>query len=158
MEIKDKKLHRVVSTAIIHKDGKYLIVLRSPKKKAFPNRWTLPGGGLETDDYIGKPKTTIDAWYYVVEDSLRREVKEETNLEVDNITYLLSLSFIRTDGIPVCCLSYFCDYKSGEVKLDDENIDYKWVDLEEANNYDLVEGILEEIQMADKIIKKNKNI
>ncbi len=40
MEIQNKELHRVVSTAIIHKDGKYLILRRSSKKKAFPGRWT----------------------------------------------------------------------------------------------------------------------
>ena len=36
MEIKDRELHRVVLTAIIRKDKKYLIVKRSPKKKVFP--------------------------------------------------------------------------------------------------------------------------
>ena len=58
MEIQNVELHRVVSTAIIHKDGKYLIVQRNPNKKVFPGRWTVPGGGLEVTDYINTPKTT----------------------------------------------------------------------------------------------------
>lgn len=153
MEIQNKELHRIVSTAIIYKDGKYLILQRSKNKKVFPGKWTVPGGGLETDDYINLPKTTSDHWYFSIEKSLRREIKEETDLEVRKLKYLLDITFIRPDGIPVLILSYYCDYKSGEVKLDEDAIDYVWVTYEEAKNYDLIEGILGEIEMVDKILK-----
>jgi len=95
MESQNIELHRICSTAIIHKDGKYLIVKRSPNKKVFPNRWTVPGGGLEVADYIDTPKTTPDAWYYAIENSLKREVEEEVGLEVGKLNYLLDLVFIR---------------------------------------------------------------
>lgn len=153
MDIKNKELHRISSTAIIHKDGKYLLLQRSLEKKAFPGKWTVPGGGLEVSDYINLPKTTSDHWYFAVEKSLRREIREETQLEVDKIKYLLDIAFIRSDGVPVIILSYYCDYKSGEVKLDEDNINYAWVNYEEAKEYDLVEGLLEEIKMVDKITK-----
>ena len=153
MEIKDRELHRIVSTAIIYKDGKYLLTQRSLKKKVFPGKWTVPGGGLEVDDYINMPKTTKDHWYFAIEKSLRREIKEESNLEVGKIKYLLDLTFIRPDGIPVIVLSFYCPYESGEVKLDEDNIDYKWVTYEESKEYDMVEGLLEEIEMVDKILK-----
>ena len=153
MEIKDRELHRIVSTAIIYKDGKYLLLKRSLKKKVFPGKWTVPGGGLEVDDYINMPKTTKDHWYFAIEKSLRREIKEESNLEVGKIKYLLDLTFIRPDGIPVIVLSFYCLYESGEVKLDEDNIDYKWVTYEETKKYDMVEGLLEEIEMVDKILK-----
>ena len=153
MEIKDKYLHRTSSTAIIYKDNKYLLVRRSLDKKAFPGKWTVPGGGLEVDDYINLPKTTSELWYFVIENSLRREIKEETNTEVGKIKYLLSMTFIRTDGIPVVILSFYCPYKSGEVKLDEDHIDYAWATFEEVKKYDLVEGLLEEIEMVDEILK-----
>lgn len=153
MQIQNRELHRITSTAIIYKDGKYLIVRRSLDKKAFPGKWTVPGGGLELDDYIDLPKTTHDHWYLAIENSLKREIKEEVNLEVGKLKYLLDIAFVRPDGIPAIILSYYCDYKSGEVKLNEENIDYKWVTCEEAKNYDLVEGLLEEIEMVDKILK-----
>lgn len=146
-------LHRITSTAIIHKDGKYLILQRSPNKKVFPLRWMVPGGGLEVADYINTPKTTPDAWYFPLTESLKREVKEETGLEIGTLKYLLDLTFIRPDNIPVITLSYYCDWKSGEVKLNEENVDFKWVTLEEARNYDLIGGIFEEIEMVDKILK-----
>ena len=160
MEIKDKELHRIAITTIIYNnDGKYLITKRALTKKASPGKWHLPGGGLNIDDYINsKPSVLGDhpQWYGTVENTLRREVKEEVNLEVDKPQYLLDLTFIRPDGIPVLVLSYYAKYKSGEVKLDTDSIDYKWVTLEEAKSYDIIEGIWEEIEMVDKILK-NKN-
>lgn len=156
MEIKDKELHRITSTAIIYKDGKYLLLRRSLEKKAFPGKWTVPGGGLETDDYTNTPKTTGDHWYFAIENSLRREIQEEANLEVGKITYLLDIAFIKPDGTPVIILSFYCPYKSGEIKLDEDNIDHAWVSFEEAKKYDMVEGLLEEIEMVEKILKGGK--
>ncbi len=151
MEIKYRELHRITSTAIICKDGKYLLVQRSFEKKVFPGKWTVPGGGLEVDDYIGLPTSGAGQWYRAIEKSLVREVMEEVNLEVDKFNYLVDIAFIRPDGIPVIVLSFWADYKGGEVKLNDENIKYAWATLEEAKNYDLIEGIWEEIEMVDKI-------
>jgi len=154
MKIQNKELHRVTSTAIIYNGRKYLLVQRSFNKKTFAGKWTVPGGGLEVSDYINLPKTTHDHWYFAVEESLKREIKEEVNLEVGKLNYLCSITFIRPDGIPVLILSYYAPYKSGQVKLNEENINYAWVTFEEAKNYDLVEGLLEEIEMVDKILKK----
>ncbi len=153
MEPIDKESHRITSTAIIHKDGKFLITKRSPHKKAFPNKWTVPGGGLETDDYTTTPKTTADHWYYAIENSLRREIMEEVGLEVGKVDYLLDMAFIRPDGIPIVVLSYHCPYKAGEVILDEDSVDHAWVSYEEAKGYDLIDGILAEIEMVDKILK-----
>ena len=153
MEPQQKELHRVVSTAIIRKDGKYLILRRSLDKKMFPGRWTVPGGGLAVDDYVSVQKNTPDAWYFPVTNSLKREIREEAGLEVDRLNYLCDLAFIRSDGVPVVTLSYYGDWKSGDVQLNKESIDYRWVTAEEAKHYDLIEGILEEIEMADRILK-----
>lgn len=154
MQIQNKELHRIVSTAIIHKDGRFLITRRSLDKKVWPGRWTVPGGALTVDDYINTPPTTKNnIWYFALENALRREIKEEVGLDIGKITYLLDLAFIRPDDIPVLTLSFYSPHQSGEVKLNHESIDYKWVSSEEAKNYDLIEGILEEIEMVDKILK-----
>ncbi len=165
MKIKDKELHRITSTAIIYRPARqkggrqtYLLLRRSLKKKAFPGKWTVPGGGLETDDYINTPKTTKDHWYFAIGNSLRREIREECNLEVGRVKYLLDITFIRSDGQPVIILSFYCPYKSGRIKLDEDDIDYAWVTYPEAKKYDLIGGILEEIAMVDKILQgKDEN-
>lgn len=155
MKIKDKELHRITSTAIIYNsDGKYLLLKRSPNKKAFPNMWTVPGGGLETDDYTDTPKTTKDHWYNALEISLRREIREEAGVEVGKLTYLLDIAFIRPDGVPVIILSYYGPYLSGEVELDEDSTEYAWVTLEEARDYDIIEGIFEEMETVENIVNK----
>jgi len=158
--MEDKNLHRISSTAIIRKEGKYLFVQRSFKKKSFPGKWTVPGGKLEFEDYSSLPKTTTDHWYFVIDRSLRREIKEEVNLKVGDLHYLLDLAFMQPDGVPGLILSFYAEYESGEVRLDEDNVNYAWVTLEEAKKYDMVEGLLEEIEMTDRILKnkdpKNK--
>ncbi|MCL5011235.1 MAG: NUDIX domain-containing protein [Patescibacteria group bacterium] len=153
MELQNKELHRIVITAIIIKDGKYLITQRNRSKKAWPGLWTVPGGGMEVGDYINTPKTAGDCWYFAVEKTLKREVMEEVGLEIGKVRYLLDLAFIRPDGVPVITLSFYCNWQTGDVRLNEENIDYKWVSFEEAKKYELIPGILGELEMVDKIIK-----
>lgn len=148
----DEHLHYVAVTAIIRKGGKYLITKRSPKEKAFPGMWTVPGGKISVEDYITLPKTTPSAWYGAVEETLKREVKEEVNLKIENVRYLIDMTLMRPDGIPVVVLSFFADYKSGEVTLDEDAVDFAWVTAEEAASYPLIEGIYEEIVMVDKLV------
>ncbi|HEY4515683.1 MAG TPA: NUDIX domain-containing protein [Candidatus Paceibacterota bacterium] len=159
MEIKDKELHRITSTALVYKpDFTYLITKRAMHKKVMPGKWTIPGGGLSVDDYIDTPSSTGDGkqWYGALEKSLRREIKEEVNLEIGKPEFLVDLTFIRPDGVPVICFSYFAPYISGEVKLDDDATDFKWVTVDEAAEYDLIDGVLGEIQEVHKILSDRK--
>ena len=149
----EKKAHYVVATGIIVKDGKFLITKRAPTEKAFPNQWTVPGGKLDLDDYAKRPKDTSAHWYNIFEDLLKREVMEEVGLTMKNIRYLTSLSYIRSDNIPTIIVSLFADYHEGEVKLCPALTEYAWVTLKEAKNYELIEGIYEELEMLDKILK-----
>ncbi|MBU1974987.1 MAG: NUDIX domain-containing protein [Nanoarchaeota archaeon] len=148
-----KKAHYIVVTGIIIKDGKYLIAKRAPTEKAFPNMWTVPGGKLETDDYQNKGTDTSEHWYNIFENLLRREVMEEVALSVKNIRYLTSLAFIRFDKIPSIVVSLYADYDAGEVKLCKDLTEYKWVTLKQAKEYELIEGIYEELEMLDKVLK-----
>lgn len=150
-------LHEVVITAIVSKDGKYLITRRSPEKKRFPGKWTVPGGRLETKDYLEMPKETEFYWYNVLEKTLRREVKEEAGLDIDNIEYITSLATVHGDGSPSIVISCIADHTGGEVALQEGESDaHAWVDLEEAKNYDLLDGIYDELVMADKKRKGQK--
>jgi 8-oxo-dGTP pyrophosphatase MutT (NUDIX family) len=149
----DPRLHFVAATAIIVKDGKYLIAKRASHEKAFPNMWTVPGGKLVLDEYKDVPKTTSEHWYNIVDWLLAKEVKEEVGLEIHKVNYLTDMTFVRPDGYPVIVLSYWCNHKAGEVKLCKDLVGHAWVNLEEAKKYDLIEGIWEEIAQVDKILK-----
>lgn len=150
-------LHEVVITAIIVKDNKFLVIKRSANKKRFPNMWTVPGGHLETDDYTKLKKDTKDYWYNVLEKTLAREVMEEVGLKIKDVDYITSLATIHKDGAPSLVISCLAHFSSGKVKLQvDEADDFAWVSFKEAQKYDLIDGILDELYMADLRLKGKK--
>lgn len=151
-------LHEVAITAIIIKDGKYLITRRAATKKRFPGMWTVPGGKLETNDYLQLPKDTEHYWYNVLERTLRREVKEEVGIDIDTIEYVTSLAMVHVDGNPSLVISCMADYAGGEIFLQKDELDeYAWVSLEEAQNYQLIDGIYDELVMAENQRKGKKS-
>ncbi len=152
------KVHYVVVTGILVKNGKYLITKRADWEKAFPGMWTVPGGKLEVLDYALKQKDTGSHWYNVLENLLKREIKEEVGLDVKNIGYVTSLVYIRPDEVPCLIISLFAEPEEGEIKLCDALTEYKWVDINEAKNYELIEGIYEELVILDEFLKKGKDM
>ena len=111
--------------ALIERDGKYLIMKRSAERDFEPNAWELVTGRLESEE---SPVAGIV-----------REVKEETCLDVEVILPIDTGFFYRgSKDFPMVFISYFCRYIKGEVKLDWEHTEYKWVTLDEAiENKDL---------------------
>lgn len=152
-EYKDHLVHYVLVTGIVVKEGKYLVSKRSETEENFPGFWTVPGGKFETKDYMNREKDTSAHWYNVLEDLLRREVREEVGVEIKNINYVTSLVYIRSDGVPALIISLYAEWASGEVVLEDSMTDYKWVTLEEAKELELIEGIYEELEILDKKLK-----
>jgi len=153
MKYDKNKVHYIVATCILVKDKKFLITKRANWEKAFPGKWTVPGGKLEVLDYVLRKKDTSSHWYNVFEDLIKREVKEEVNLEIKNIEYVTSMVYIRSDKIPTIIISLWAEPVREDIRLCNALTDYKWVNLEEAKNYDLIEGIYEELEMLDKKLK-----
>ena len=109
---------------------------------------------MEPSDYLKIKKTTKDAWYFVVEKAMRREVKEEVNLEIEKPVFLVDLVFVRPDKVPVLTLSYMAKKKSGKVVLEEgDATEFRWVTPVEARKLDFISGIAEEIKYADDILQ-----
>lgn len=100
------KHFHVGQKAFIDKEGEVLIVFR-------PNGWfDFPGGRInegETD----------------IIEALRREVHEETALEIE-VGDPFATWLGRADTTYL--VGYRCRYVSGEVALSDEHNSYRWVD------------------------------
>jgi 8-oxo-dGTP pyrophosphatase MutT (NUDIX family) len=152
------QVHYVVVTGILVCNGKYLIAKRANWEKVFPGKWTVPGGKMKVLDYALKKKDTSQHWYNVIEKVLMREVQEEVGLEVKNIRYLTSMVYIRPDEVPCLIISLFGDSTEGEVKLCSALTEYAWVTLEEAKNYELIEGIYDEILILDEFLKTGRKM
>jgi 8-oxo-dGTP pyrophosphatase MutT (NUDIX family) len=151
-------MHYIVVTGIIlDKSGKFLIVKRADWEKAFPRRWSVPGGKLEVLDYILREKDTPHHWYNIFENLINREIKEEVGLEIEGIDYITSMVYIRPDKIPCLIVSLYANVAgSDKVHLCSALSDYAWVDLEEAKRYDLIEGIYDELIILDKKLHGEK--
>ncbi len=71
---------------------------------------------------------------------------------------MTSLATVHTDGSPSLVISCVADYVSGEIKLQaEENDQFAWVNLEEAKNYQLLDGIYDELVMAENQRKGKKS-
>lgn len=156
-----KKLFKVIITAIVVKDGKhfddaegrYLVLQRAAHEKKFPLRWTVPGGKISTDDYTNLPKDTPDYWYNVLERTLKREVEQEAGIQIQNIRYVTSLADVRADDAPSLVVSCLADFAGGDVVIEKDMQDHRWVTRAEAKHIDLIEGIYEELEIAEKMLK-----
>jgi nucleoside triphosphatase len=107
-----------VGALIFNREGKAFL-MRSHKWRG---GWVLPGGHVELGERM--------------EDALRREVKEETNLDIRDIEFVCFQEFIYDDRFwkpsHFIFFDYACRTDSTDVKLNDEAQEYVWVTLEEA--------------------------
>lgn len=142
------KFEVLVTSIIFNSENKILLTRRTLNKKRFPGMWTVPGGHLETD-YMQTDSAYEAVWYDVLEKGLKREIKEETNLEIKDIKYLRSIG-MGTNLI----VSYYSEVEGSweNVKLQEEECDqYAWVEPANAVNYKLIGPIYPQILEAGLI-------
>ena len=160
---KQNKLFYFVANVVVYResDGKCLILKRSEREKVHPGKYAVPGGKLEWENLdITKPTRmngdVID-FEFAVENLLAREVQEEAGILIHpEIKYINSVAFVRPDEIPVVLVKFAARYKSGEVRLEENAFsDHAWVTAEEAQNYDCIDGIPEEIAVTCDLFKEN---
>ena len=105
--------------AIIERDGKILILRRSPEKDFAPNTWEVVTGRLEAGE---DPAA-----------GLVREIEEETKLEVEVIMPVNTEFFYRgSEEYPMVFIDFWCRYGSGEVEMSWERTEYQWIRMEDA--------------------------
>jgi len=133
----------VVGAVIFNPEGKVLIC-RAPK---WGNKYIIPGGHIETGE--------------TMEEALRREIREETRLSIYDIK-LISLK----ENIPLkkyhknqhfIFIDFICKTDSSKVILNKEAQEYRWIDLQDIDVYDLCSFTKELlIEIRDKNSTENK--
>lgn len=92
------------------------------KSHKWRGKYVIPGGHIELGEKI--------------EDVLRREVKEETGLDIEDIKFIGFQEFIFDKAFwkkkHFIFLEFACRTKSTKVKLNSEGQEYLWVTLKEA--------------------------
>ncbi len=131
---------RVAAKGIIQKEGKILLISRSEKEKFNPNELDFPGGKLEFGE---SPKQ-----------GLKREIEEETGLEVEIVKPTSSWSFMFDENTQIVGTTFYCKYKSGDVKLSDEHTHHTWVTPEEILEGDYPDWMQQRVTDAMDALSK----
>lgn len=128
----DTQLQVGVKVLLKNPDGKYLVVHRSAAKyPEVPNPWDSVGGRIH-------PGTSLL-------DNLKREVAEETKLEVISEPRLLKAQdILRITGKHIVRLTHLAE-TSGEPVLDEEHDDYQWLSIEQIKQLDGLDIYLKEV-------------
>jgi len=95
----------IAKIVILDNNGRALMLKRSKHLKKYANKWDLPGGHLHENESIIA--------------GLKREVKEETNLDIEDPVFIKKID--RT-------YFYMIKYNSQKIKLSSEHRAYIFVD------------------------------
>jgi len=121
----------VVAAVIQDKEGRILVSQRSLNSKLYPGKWQVPGGKVE------KGENHLDA--------LKREVKEETDLEIISINNLL----IRWFEVAIYQVEVV-----GEAKvMEPTKVNTKWeyMEIEELQKKDTTPTLSELLKRSIKL-------
>lgn len=107
-----------VGALISNPEGKFLLL----KSHKWLGKYVIPGGHIELGE--------------TMEQALIREIKEETNLDIYDIEFIIFQEFIFDETFwqkgHYIFFDYACKTDSIDVKLNDEAEEYVWVTIEQG--------------------------
>jgi len=128
-----KKQISPVVIGVINDKNKYLLTKRRSPKREW-NKWQFPGGGLEFGENI--------------EDCLKREIKEETGLEINIVKFIPKVFQIykKQYNFHGLFFVYLCTPSHNQkVILNNEASDFGWFTYKEILKLESLEGTKEMI-------------
>jgi len=117
-----------VTAALIWIEERVLIAQRG-RGKRFACQWEFPGGKVRPGE---SP-----------EECLRREIKEELNLEIRVDRHCCTVNH-RYPDFDIELIAFWCSIMAGDLRLM-EHEQVRWISLAEASQYDFVEADLKVI-------------
>src|SRR3989344_5002430 len=108
----------IVGALIFNPEGKIFLM----KSHKWRGQYVIPGGHIEL--------------WETAEEALKREIKEETGLDVDNVKFIMHQEFIFDPMFwkrrHFIFLDFACKSKSTEVRLNSEGQEYVWANPQAA--------------------------
>lgn len=125
--MEDKYAFQNCQKIVVFKDNNSKVLLaKRVGEKDFDDTYTFIGGKMETSD---------DG----ILEGLKREKNEEMgeNFKIKIYPVFNTMNFyIKKDGSHMVLPHYYARYESGEIKLNEEYSDYKWVEVEKLAEFE----------------------
>ncbi len=123
----------VVGVGGIAIEGTRLLLIQR-SRPPFAGRWSLPGGKLHSGETL--------------EQALRREMREETGLDVEVTGYAGILESIFPEGSPnhYIILDYYVKVLGGEMEAADDASDARWLDLSAIRDISTTPRLIESLE------------
>lgn len=129
----------LAAKSFIVNDNKLLIIKRSKDNVQKPCIWEVPGGRLDPDEDHIK--------------GLKREIKEETGLNIEVIKPLTIRKFTREDNQRIELTNFLCKLSNplnNNIKLSHEHTNFEWIDLNNVKNK-ITDFFHQEIDLIKKL-------
>jgi len=110
-----------VVLALIEKDRRVLLGKRA--RRPYHYKWDLPGGRVNPREFL--------------EDAIKREVREETDLKISNLSLDGVYHYPGNEGRPAIFLLYRVQSLHGQVKQTIELSELNWFSRKDLINLDL---------------------
>lgn len=130
----------------IHREGKWLMITRSEKEEHAAGVLSMVGGKCDLEGVSSD----------ILERTLKREIFEEIGIEVEDITYVNSSSFVTDKGTPVIDIVFLCQNVTGEpyAKSVEEVGEVMWMTTEEILVHkDAPSYLKENMSRAEKVLQ-----
>lgn len=133
----------VTLECFVKKGDKYLLLHRNPNKRIMPNIWMAPGGHREFNEGLFE--------------CARREVREETGLEIKNIQIKAAgNAYVKDIDQEFFFHMLVADYASGELQTNEKDGTFAWLTREEIMKLD---NLLPELKhILPHVLSGNKNV
>ncbi len=125
MSLTESTNQRQAAIGFVFYGGRVLLVRRRPESRWGANKWACVGGKIEEGE------SPLEAF--------KREVKEETNLDVVNVKFIGEDNEGKTKIFLYACL---CE-NPHELELNPEHSDYMWCDTKTVKELDTADNIME---------------
>lgn len=123
-----------VVTGVVKNKDKVLILKKSSKDYNYPNKWSFCSG------YVKE--------FESAEDTVLREIREETGLNAKIVKKgKLFQKNDKFNGKSWIIVPFLCKVNSKNVKLDHENVEFRWVSYSDIKKYPTVPGLEKDLKV-----------